>query len=37
MQLLKLLSEVIRISSTKGQDEGESFLQPGSAKVAECI
>ena len=37
MQLLKLLSEVIRISSTKGQDEGESFLQAGSAKVAECI
>lgn len=36
MQLLKLLSEVIRISSTKGE-EGESFLQPGSAKVAECI
>jgi hypothetical protein len=37
MQLLKLFSEVIRISSIKSQDERESFLEPGSAKVAECI
>ena len=34
MQLLKLLSEVVRISSARGEG---SFLLPGSAKVAECM
>jgi len=36
MQLLKLLSEVIRISRP-GSSEEESFLTPGSIKVNSCI
>ena len=36
MHLLKLLSEVIRISRP-GSSEEESFLTPGSAKVNSCI
>lgn len=34
--ILKMLNEVLRISSAKGENEN-SFLQPGSAKVTGCI
>ena len=35
ISILKMLSEVLRISSSRTQEDG--FLQPGSPKVISCI